>query len=284
MKLLSLLCLLFAHLHLKAQPPAIQVEVAGSGRPTLFLPGFATPGRVFAQAAHGLGVGRNYHFVSYAGLAGAPPIDTPFYASVREALVDYVLAEDLRQVDLIGHSMGGNLATELAAALPDRVARVVIVDALPCMREVMMPGVPAEYIRYDSPQVVSSLALGPDSVRTVNRVMASGMATRAADVCSLQAWMNASDRETFVYGYTDLLRLDLRPLLPRIEAPTTILASPQYGEDIARGNYEAQYAGLKNHTLHFAPGGKHFVVLDEPTWFVTQLRAALPLQDGASEE
>ena len=54
-------------------------------------------------------------------------------------------------VHLIGHSMGGNLAAELAADLPERIGRVIIVDALPCMRCVMMPGVPAEAVSDDAP-------------------------------------------------------------------------------------------------------------------------------------
>ena len=255
--------------------PAIHVEVRGAGAPTLLLPGFATPAASLGPVADSLGGGRAYYFVDYAGTDGLAPVDTPFYAQVRDALVAYVEEEDLRDVDVVGHSMGGNLAVELAAALPERVAHVAIVDALPCMRAVMMPGVPASAIRYDAPQTVAMLAMDSASVAGANAQMAAGMTSAPERQARLATWLNAADRRTFVLGYTDLLRLDLRPLLPRVAAPVTVLASPSFGAEVVRDNMTAQYAGLADADLHVAPAGGHYLMWDAPAWTAARLREAL---------
>ncbi len=254
---------------------AFQVRVVGQGTPTLLLPGFATPGEVFQATADSLGDGRQYHYFTYAGFAGTPPIDTPWYPQVRDALFAYVEEHDLRNVDLIGHSMGGNLATELAARFPERMAHLVIIDALPCMREVMMPGVPAAAMRYDAPQTLAMLDMTPEQISGMNAQMAAGMTTRADKRPQLEAWLATADRTIFVFGYVDLLRMDLRPLLPKITAPTTILAAPSYGAEVVRTNMVAQYAGLPQAEILLAPKGSHFLMWDAEAWALQQLREAL---------
>jgi pimeloyl-ACP methyl ester carboxylesterase len=61
------------------------------------------------------------YIVSYAGFNGIAPIDTPWYPTIKAQLIDYLKKEELSELTIIGHSMGGNLAVEIAAALPDRV-------------------------------------------------------------------------------------------------------------------------------------------------------------------
>ena len=288
-RLLCLSLLAFLLSSVATAQSAIAVETIGAGRPTLFLPGFATPGTAYASTAEALGLGRAYHFVTYAGTDGLPAVDTPFYAGVREALLDYVEMRGLRDVDVVGHSMGGNLAVELAAALPERVARVVILDALPCMRDVHdemgegprfgVQGVPAEAIRYDAPQTLGMLAMPEEAVRASNRQMVSGMTSDTARQRELADYFDGTDRATFVFGYTDLLRLDLRPLLPAVSAPVTVLASPSFGAETVAANMDAQYAALPDYTLHVAPSGGHYLMWDAADWTGARLAEALPLDD-----
>jgi pimeloyl-ACP methyl ester carboxylesterase len=52
---------------------------------------------------------------------------------LREAgswLVEWLQAMGIEQANLVGHSMGGYIATEVAALAPDTVRRLVLVDAL----------------------------------------------------------------------------------------------------------------------------------------------------------
>lgn len=210
---------------LHAQPPAIHVDQQGSGDPLMLLPGFATPASVWDETIQNIQGEFSYYQVSYAGFNGLAPMDTPWYENVREALFDYVEAHDLRNLTLIGHSMGGNLATEVAATMPERVRQLIIVDAIPCMRALMMPGVDAKYIRYDSPQVIRMLQMSEDSMRHTVVMTAQNMTRRPEKVDTLVRWMMRADRQTYVYGYTDLLKMDLRPQLDQISASTLILGA-----------------------------------------------------------
>ena len=260
---------------------AIRVHRTGdaAGATTIYLPGFATPGEALEELATAVDPARNNLFVSYAGFGGVPAVDTAWYPQVREAVFAYV--DDLpdQRFALVGHSMGGNLAVELAARFPERVTAVVLLDALPCMRCVMMPGVPAEAMTYNNPQTQGMLALPADQVAAVNAQMAAAMTTDTARQRQLAAWMNAADRKTSVYGYTDLLRLDLRDQVADVTAPITVLASPSFGRETAETNMRAQYAKAPALTLEVAPDGTlHYLMWDAPVWTATQVRKALAHQ------
>ncbi len=64
--------------------------------------------------------------------------------------MDHIIKEKLSDFSIIGHSMGGNLATEIASEMPALCKRIILVDALPCIRELWMPGVPASKVEYNS--------------------------------------------------------------------------------------------------------------------------------------
>ena len=74
------------------------------------------------------------------------------------------------------------------SALPQRIDRLVLVDVLPDIRRVMMPGVPAEQITYDSAY----------SAQTA--MMAGNMTEDTRWAARLQEWMLAADRTTYVNG------------------------------------------------------------------------------------
>ena len=260
---------------LRAQPSAIHVEQHGTGDPLMFLPGFATPALVWDKTIENIRGEHTYYQVSYAGFNGLASVDTPWYENVRAALFDYVVKHDLRNLTLIGHSMGGNLATEVAAAMPERVQQLIIVDAIPCMRALMMPGVDAKYIRYDSPQVVRMLRMSEDSLRQTVMITAQNMTWRPEKTDTLVRWMMRADRETYVYGYTDLLKMDLRPQLHRITAPTLILGASFPDEQAVRENYTKQYANLENKSIRIAPDSRHFIMFDRPEWLHEQINSTL---------
>lgn len=57
----------------------------------------------------------------------------------------------------------------------------------------------------------------------------------------LENWILEEDRETYVYGYTELLQLDLRDELSLIEIDTLIVGASYPNRDLIRNNYESQY-------------------------------------------
>ncbi|HVG41084.1 MAG TPA: alpha/beta hydrolase [Chitinophagaceae bacterium] len=256
-----------------SQSTAIRIEKRGKGSPVLFLPGFTTPGSVWNETIKNLNMSRQSIQVSYAGFNGITPIDTPWYPAIKAALLDYINKEKLTNLTIIGHSIGGSLAIEIAAALPLNVNKLILVDAIPCMRELMMPGVPASQIQYNNPYSNQQLKMGDEAFRQVAQMMAGNMTNVAAKVDTLAQWMIDADRKTYVYGYTDLLKLDLRPLLEQVKAETLILGASFPNAGQAKETFDKQYVKLNNKTIELAPDSKHFVMLDQPLWFYERVNA-----------
>ncbi len=258
-----------------AQHAAFQVTKRGAGNPILFLPGFASPGSVWDQTIANLKGKHEYHIISYAGFNGIAPIEMPWYETIKEELLDYVLEQKLSDITIIGHSMGGNLAVDLAAALPDKVTKLVLVDAIPCMRALMMPGVPASQIQYDNPYSKQMLAMPADTFRQTVSKMAAYMTFDKAKMDTLTHWMLEADRNTYVHGYTDLLKLDLRTVLDQVTAETLILGASYPDKEVVLANFKDQYANLGNKTIEMAPESRHFIMFDQPAWLYENINAFL---------
>lgn len=270
-----LLGIVTAVLTLAQQPKAIHITKSGKGSPVLLMPGFITPGTVWDETIKNIHGAHEYHQVSYAGFNGYEPIPMPWYPTLKKELIDYIKTNKLTNLTLIGHSMGGNLAVDLAAELGTLVDRVILVDAIPCMRDLMMPGVPAESLQYDSPYNRSMLQASQETFQQSADMMAQGMTSDAEKQKLIRSWILEADRETYVYGYTDLLKLDLRPALSNIQVPVLILGAPFPSKEAVMPNFEKQYANLGNKTLAIAPAGRHFIMFDQPQWMYDQINQFL---------
>ena len=253
---------------------SIAVKTSGKGKPVLFLPGFATPGEVWTATAASL-PDHSIYLVTYAGFGGVAPVEMPWYEQLKADLSTYIREQNLQDITLVGHSMGGNLALDIAALLPDRISKIVVADALACMREVMMPGVPAEALGYQSPYNDQLLKMDDAAQSAYLDQMTQNMISKPADQAQVKTWMTQADRKTFVYGYVDLLKLDSRPLLPSIQVPVLVLVAGQPFGPGALDTMKKQYETLPNKTFAFAADSKHYLMLDQPEWFVQQLSSFL---------
>ncbi|AXT56059.1 alpha/beta hydrolase [Aquimarina sp. MMG015] len=247
-----------------SQAPAITIDLSGNGTPIIFLPGFTTPGSVWEETITHLEGNYQNHVVSYAGFDGNTPIAMPWYDTIKKELITYVKENKLTDVIIIGHSMGGNLAIDIAASLPNSIKDLILVDSIPCMRELMMPGVSETQIQYDSPYNKQMLSMNEEQFTQTALMMAQNMTNKKEKVNTLLDWIQTADRETYVYGYTDLLKLDLRKVLDRITAKTLIVGAAFPTIETAKANYEKQYAQLSNKRIEMIPDSKHFIMFDQP--------------------
>lgn len=249
------------------EPTAFTVETIGKGKPIFYLPGFTISGSIWKETVENLNLkGKSYLF-SYAGFNGNEPIEMPWYNNIKNSIIKYIKENNLNEIIIVGHSMGGNLAVNIASELPDNISKIVIVEALPCMREVMMPNVPAESLFYESPYNKQMLEMDEQQFKGMASMMASNMTLNKEKVETLTNWILEADRKTWVYGYTDLLKLDLRNVLSKIKCETLIIGASFPDVKIAKKNYENQYSNLTNKKIVMASNSKHFVMFDQPKWF-----------------
>jgi pimeloyl-ACP methyl ester carboxylesterase len=105
----------------------VAYRVAGDGAPVVLLHGLAGSGRWWARNVDALAARFRVFLLDLAGFGesrGGPPVPLP---GAADLVVDWMGRAGLERASFVGHSMGGRVASDLAAAMPDRVERLVLV-------------------------------------------------------------------------------------------------------------------------------------------------------------
>lgn len=112
---------------------AVGVAVCGEGVPLVVVHGFTAEGFLYAQTLWRLvDMGFKVVAVDTAGHGATQGLPTggDNFDSYRDLLARVLDTLGIRKAVLVGHSMGGRLVAELAAAQPERTIAVVLVDAI----------------------------------------------------------------------------------------------------------------------------------------------------------
>ncbi len=267
-----LFMLLSVGLSLSAQIKSFEVTIEGCGQPVLLFPGFACTGDVWENTVAELSKEYQCHIFTFAGFGDVPAIEKPWLPKIKDDIVKYVSDHKLENAIIIGHSLGGALGLWLASEDNNTYSKLIVVDALPSTGALMMPNFKSENMVYESPwnkQMLEMDAAGFDAMATQ---MSSGMTLNTEKQKQIKGWILQSDRETYVYGYTDLLKLDLREDIANIKTPVTILAATYpYGIEMAKSTYEGQYKKLGSYEIEYAEESAHFIMYDKPEWFLDKI-------------
>lgn len=138
-----------------------------------------------------------------------------------------------------------------------------------------MPGVTAEQISYEGPYNKQMLEMNADGFKATANMIAQSMTLKSDKIETIVQWMIDADRETYVYGYTDLLKQDLRESLKQVKVKTLIIGAPFPDKQAVTANFEKQYANLAFKTIVIADNSRHFIMFDQPEWFNQQVRTFL---------
>jgi pimeloyl-ACP methyl ester carboxylesterase len=195
---------------LTVQGIRIRYASRGSGRPLLLLHGWGTSLDTFDQMAADLGRFFSVTSFDFPGHGGSDLPPTPWHVDDFVGLTLDVMAElGIARPAILGHSFGGRVAIKLAAARPEAVERLVLVDAA---------GVP--------PRQTFRRVMRRAASRFANavgrRLGRPGQAVRGAIVRRIASpdYLNAGPlRATFLA----IVKEDLRPSLPAIKCPTLLI-------------------------------------------------------------
>ncbi len=258
-----------------AQSPAFKVEVAGKGAPVLLLPGFACTGAIWDYTVKELSKSYECHVFTFAGFGGVSPIQLPWLSTIKDELIRYVKIKKLNKPSIIGHSLGGTLALWLAAEEQDLFAKVLAVDALPCTGALMVPNFDPANMQYDNPYSKQMLNMDSTEFRKMAAQQAAFMMLNKTKQDTIINWMIQADRNTFVYGYVDLLKLDLREKIADIKIPVVIFAATFPDKKAIEKTYNTQFEKLNNKTIFYADAAAHFIMLDQPEWLMNKIKENL---------
>ncbi|MFC0677125.1 alpha/beta fold hydrolase [Lysobacter korlensis] len=279
-------CLLVAGL-VHASPQrfeGLSVEVVGQGRPVLMIPGLNSGADTWRETCSALQAERiQCHLVHLPGFAGLPATEGEvFLPRMREGLLAYVKAKGLRKPAVVGHSLGGVLALQMAIDAPDALGPLVIVDSLPFMAAATNPAATSEAMRPMAEAMRKQMRTSDDATYAKGAGAAvQNMARDPARIELLKTWGRQSDRATTSQAMYELMTTDLRPQLGSVRSPTVVLggwaAYKPYGstKESTANIFRSQYAKLEGARVEMSEDGYHFLMWDDPKWVQSNIREFL---------
>ena len=238
----------------------LQVEVIGSGRPVLMIPGLNSGAQVWRETCAALQPQVQCHLIQLPGFAGAPAVASDdFLSAMRDRLLAYSADRKLDHPAVIGHSLGGVLALQMAIAAP-----ATLTPMAEQMRAGMLAADATQYAA-QTDAAVANMAHAPEQVAT------------------LKLWGRDSDRATTANAMYSMTMTDLRQPIAGITAPVLVLgawaAYQPFGatEASTRQVFATQYAALPGVRIEMSRAGYHFLMWDDPRWLQTQIRGFLDL-------
>jgi pimeloyl-ACP methyl ester carboxylesterase len=252
----------------------IQGVAPGKGADVILIPGLSSSRDVYAAEAKLLTANYRLHLIQIAGFAGEPAgpnASGPIFSPVVEQLHQYIVANKLQPVPVIGHSLGGLLALMLANAHPEDVSKLLLIDSLPFYGLVFNPAATVDTIRPQAQVMHDQLIQMPaDQFAAGQPVFTERFVKDPEGARQVTASSIASDRAVFANAMLEDLETDIRPQLANIKTPATLL----YAYDSAQGPltgvsalYTTAFATMPNIHLIRIEDSRHFIMFDQPAAF-----------------
>ncbi|MGE0596988.1 MAG: alpha/beta fold hydrolase [Hyphomonadaceae bacterium] len=260
----------------------ISVATRGEGPDVILIPGMTSSASVWDATADGLDDDYRVHVVQVKGFAGVPAeanADGLVSAPVAEEVARYVRESGLQRPALIGHSMGGSIGIMVAARHPDQVGRLMVVDMFPFMGA-MFGGQTAEAVRPAADAMRGQMLAAPPGAATpMVESMIANMTLLESIRPELVRQARESDRQTVANAFHELIVTDLRPELPNISAPLTVLYvippeipfTPEQYEQF----FNVSFSGAPQARVIKIENSRHFIQFDAPERFMSEVRTFL---------
>ena len=255
----------------------------GQGPDVILIPGLSTPRAVWEATAARLKTEYRLHIVQIRGFGddagpnAAGPVLPVAAQDVRGFIEDCIVGQDRPAPAIIGHSMGGLTGLMVAAEAPDRVGKLMIVDAVPYVATIFFPDATVASMKMRAGEMAGFIRAGHGKSWHTGPVTDPGensplgrMSNNAAGRIQVAGWTRQSDMRVAAQLFYDGMTTDMRPALPKVSAPVTLL----YAQDDsampaerATATFEPQYAGTPHFKAQMVTGSRHFIMLDQPEVF-----------------
>lgn len=225
-----------------------------------------------ALLLHGIGGRAALWTDTVAALAPRPvlALDLPGYDGTRAPLTSFAAWADaavalmaeagVAQADLVGHSLGGMIALEVALRHPGRVRRLVIVASSPAFGS-RDPAFRDAFLAARQKPLDEGLGMAG-----VAAALVPGMLGRAGAAPAAIAAMASVNEEAYRAALITLTGFDRRTELPRITQPALLIAGEADATAPPRGMARMAEA-MPNARLMVIPGVGHLLPLEAPEAF-----------------
>ncbi len=247
-----------------------EVHKTGQGdQSILFIPGFASSGEVWDTTKSKFEKEYTCYTLTMAGFAGVQPQSNSTFILWENAIANYIIDQNIKKPIVVGHSMGGVLAMAIASDYPDLLAKIVVVDALPCLSALMDSTFKVKENNDCSAIENQLLSLTEEQFYQMQKMSISRLIENQSMQETVVNWSLKSDRKTFASMYCDFSNTDLRDKIKFIKCPSLILLESYFIN--LKPTIETQYESLPNANLQYATKGLHFIMYDDKEWYFSQL-------------
>ena len=248
----------------------------------VFIPGLASHGDLWKSWAKQYSKNNDVFVVTASGFAGEPARagSQQFLSATVAEIIGVLKAANVTDVTLVGHSIGGLMSLMIANEAPDLVRNVLVVDSLPFLAGLMMPGVSPEQAAQRAQYFATQMKNMPrEGFLDQQKQGMAILSKTTAFLPTLLEWSAASNQATIADAFAETLATDYRSKISGIAAQVTVLAAfdqqMPVSKDSHKAVYEAQYAGLKNGRIEMIDDSFHFIMIDQPEAFSKALAVAV---------
>ena len=253
-----------------------QIDTEGNGKNIIVIPGLTSSPTPFKQAIKDRS-GATYHWITLAGFAGtkAPENLSSFTMPAAKEIAHYIKDQNLKDVRLVGHSMGGIVSLMIANEIPDHIHSIMIVDSVPFLPQLFNPAATPEQMAMQKDAMRTNLEMM--SREQFESFMRQGLNRQAiSDNAQAIVWddIKNSDQKAVAVASSEVFTQDYSLLLAQIKIPVTILVPYTnfgFSQEVVVSSYKRQYAELENATFHIIEDSRHFIMLDQPEAFASHL-------------
>jgi pimeloyl-ACP methyl ester carboxylesterase len=253
----------------------ISIVAMGKGSPVILIPGLSSPRAVWEDVTADLARNHRVILVQVNGFAGDNPGENLKAGMLDGVVADldaYIAKNKLGGAAVVGHSLGGLVGLMLARTHPADVGKLMVVDSLPYVGEIFLPGVTVAQVEPRAKMmrdgIVASYGKPADAAQA--EATANGLAMTPGARAKVKAWAMAADPRVVGEALYEDMTTDLRPDVAAIATPITAIY-PKQGDAL----YHSAYGKAPHVTYVPVDATAHFVMLDQPEAFAKALTAFL---------
>jgi pimeloyl-ACP methyl ester carboxylesterase len=248
----------------------------GEGRPLLLVSGALSTSEMWKRVLPLLQEGRSVEAIDRRGRG--PSGNEGSYAPEREVedILAVIAAHD-EPLDLLGHSSGAILSLQVAARVPQNLARLVVYEPPVFFTE-------ADRIALDLPERLDALLASARREEAIDLFLREGPRQSEADLVAMKAgpgWPNTLNlAHTVPYDARVQRSFSAAPEeLESIRIPTLVLVGGDSPQRMRSGS-EAVAARLPRAALRELTGQRHTAMLGAPASFATAVNDFLAAPSG----
>ena len=255
---------------------SFSVEKTGQGPALILIPGLYCSGDVWKETVAHYKDRYTCYSLTLPGFAGQAPIhsDTLLTAVARE-IARFIVQNKLQKPLVMGHSLGGWMAIDIAVTNPDLLGGIICVSSAPFLPALSM----GNDIKLDSARSIGKMIKGymvgqsPEQIRQSQLYTLPTMIRDSVRIGEVMKMAVRCDPATQGEAMYELFSIDLRPEMAKVRCPVLVLGDwvsyKAYGatrENVLE-KYQLQFGKAAHVTIKLSDTAKHFIMFDEPVWF-----------------